>query len=1159
LDKIPLQFDAILGMTFLENVNPIINWQARTLTTTGNNTTKDIHHLDKHDEQMLFYMDNDYASVSGVTRVIKQEAYDKDLAEMETSTPENFFFVIHPVDSSNTEKVKRFTTQGWDQLKENPAYTTLLKYKDTVFKEELRIADVVPKSIVTHTIDLIDDIPVTVKQFRLSPEQQQAVISWTDEMLAAGLIRPSTSPYASPIFCIKKPVGWRIVHDYRLLNAKTRIPQEPIPRKDAILDAMQGGYYFSCMDLLSGYYQLFLDDASRGCTAFSTPKGHFEYLVIAQGLAGAPATFNRFIQRVFVGLEDIGRAFFDDIYIFTRSQEMVAHLSALDRVLKRCETFGLTIKLSKCIFCAPEIPVLGDFVGRQGVRMDPDKVAIIRSWPLPVTKTQLKSFLGTIQYSARFCANYGELVAPLHRATIGKKKHEQIVLTDDEIFSFNALKDALTRTPTLSLPDFHRPFRVRMDASNFAIGGILFQLDDSGVERTIAYTGRKMSSAELLYPVREQELLAIVHALKTWRPYLLDQPFIVETDHQTLEALLTQRTCTQRLARWLNLLSEFRPVFKWIPGATNTTADGLSRRCDFVPPDGPASSVPMRSLLQAILASSMPTDMEAVEPAPSLSFSSIDEAMMVFQLLSSRDIAHLCRASYPTDKHFGPVWQLLLEGEQVATIIPQKYKTFTIQKNLLWKITGEGDLRLCVPGDAALRRKVLFSEHDDPSRGHPGVYKTLKFTQRKYYWLNMNEDVKHYVATCEKCQRNKYRQSRPPGELVTLPVPEARWQHIAMDFILSLPCVHAVDGIWVIIDRLTKRAHFIPVCMKDDKTSAKNCAIIFQKEFQRLHGVPETIISDRDVRFTSKFWQEFIKMQGGFHQLGSAFRPNTDGQTERTNRFVEDYIRNYVHVNQDNWPELLWSAEFAYNARVHESIGMSPFEADLGYIPRAVPDRVFDDIIKTKSNTDILALGRKQEKILVILKNNLVKAQDRMRRYYNKNRPTQHFDIGEKVMISVQNLDIEHLGIAKSGTKKFGPLWIGPYPVLKRTTPDTYKLSLPIGIKLHPEFHTSLLKPYRTDNDSDRLNKPNEGMCSAGNDNTEEAFLIEKIVGHKKVKKKVYYLVKWTGYPADHNSWEPLENIRKPASRLIDTYLEKRKLDKVCWNPMVGSSRSTSH
>jgi len=356
--------------------------------------------------------------------------------------------------------------QNWAQLSNNPAFKVLEKYKDSVFREELTFQHVVDDPEFEHQIDLTDEEVIVSKQFRLSPEQQSAVKSWTTEMTKAGLIRPSTSPYSSPIFCVKKPVGWRIVHDYRLLNSKTKIPQESIPRKDDIIDALHGAHWFSCMDLLSGYYQLALRESDRPLTAFSTPHGHFEYLVIAQGLAGAPATFNRFIQRIFSDLSDCCRAFFDDIYIFTRSRDVSDHLRDLDKILQRCQIKGLSIKLSKCVFVSPEIPVLGEFVGRNGVRIDPEKVAVIVSWPTPKTRTQLKSFLGTIQYCARFCKDYGRLVAPLHRLTQGKSKYGGISLTDMEMDCFNQLKQAMARSPALTLPDFSRPFgtdgRVRL-------------------------------------------------------------------------------------------------------------------------------------------------------------------------------------------------------------------------------------------------------------------------------------------------------------------------------------------------------------------------------------------------------------------------------------------------------------------------------------------------------------------------------------------------------------------------------------------------------------------------------------------------------------------------------------------------------------------------
>jgi RNase H-like domain found in reverse transcriptase/Integrase zinc binding domain/Reverse transcriptase (RNA-dependent DNA polymerase)/Chromo (CHRromatin Organisation MOdifier) domain len=1157
MDSIPMNCDAIFGTVFLKQINPQIDW--RNLSTKPapveqhGKTSNDVYDP-QHRELMNYHMTHELVTPSGGTTVIRQQAFEQELAGGLTDSPEEFFFVLRPIVASrDTEKTQRYKEQGWDQLQSSPALPILLKYRDTVFRDNLNVANVVQESTVTHRIDLVDNVPIKVKQFRLSPEQQKAVVNWTEEMLAAGLIKESTSPYASPIFCIKKPVGWRIVHDYRLLNAKTRIPQEPIPRKDDIIDAMQGGYWFSCMDLLSGYYQLLLDKTSRACTAFSTPKGHFEYLVMAQGLAGAPATFNRFVQQVFVGLEEVSRAFFDDMYVFTRSRDMDAHLGALDNVLGRCAQYGLSIKLSKCVFCSPEIPVLGDFVGRTGVRMDPDKVAVIKSWPLPKNRQQLKSFLGTITYCARFCKDYGKLVAPLHQATKGRGKHEAVNFTEFQIKCFEDLKLAMSRTPTLALADFTKPFGIRMDASDFAIGGVLFQLDDQLIEHPIAYTGRKLSQCELLYPVREKELLAIVHALRIWRPYLLDKPFVVETDHQTLQELLTQRTCTQRLARWLNLISEYRPEFRWIPGETNATADGLSRRCDFFPEDGPASSVSMRELLQSILATE-PTEHDIEDASTQIQFTHCDQALMVFELLSSRDVALLCRENYPKDEQLKYLWEFFLKGGQERAI-PQHSEKYIIREGLLWKKSTTENLRLCIPNNKELRKKVLFSEHDDPARGHPGVYKTMKNVQRKYYWANMISEIKEYVATCEKCQRNKYRQSRPPGLLNTLPIPEARWQDITMDFILSLPKAQNYNSIWVIVDRLTKRAHFIPIEMGSQESTAKACAAIFQREYQRLHGIPESIISDRDVRFTSAFWRELMALQGIVHNLSSAFRPQTDGQTERTNRFIEDYIRNYVHASQENWPELLWSAEFAYNARVHESIKMSPFEADLGYIPRAIPDRIFDDIVGKKSHKDIFTLGRKQQQIMKILKENLAKAHERMRKYYNRNRPVQEFDVGSKVMVSTKNLNIEHLGIPKSGTTKFGPLWIGPYPIIEKTSPDTYKLLLPIGLKLHTEFHTSLLKPYLLDPDSERFNLPNEGMLSAGGNN-EKAYLIEDVVSHRKEKGIISYLVKWLGYPTSENSWEPLSEIKRPASRLIDTYLERRGLNKNSWNPDLRSSRT---
>ncbi|GMF31674.1 unnamed protein product [Phytophthora lilii] len=212
--------------------------------------------------------------------------------------------------------------------------------------------------------------------------------------------------------------------------------------------------------------------------------------------------------------------------------------------------------------------------------MDPDKVKIITEWPLPKTKKQMESFLGTTVYVSRFCKDFAQLAGPLHECIKGKRSRDAIELDENQVRCFDELKKRLSSPPVLSLPNFSKPFGIRMDASNFAIGGVLFQKEGE-LEHPIAYTGRKMKPAELNYPVREQELLAIMHALKTWRVYLLDKPFLVETDHKSIEMILTQKTTNRRIARWFNELAEFQPLFKWIPGETNVVADAMSRNPEF--------------------------------------------------------------------------------------------------------------------------------------------------------------------------------------------------------------------------------------------------------------------------------------------------------------------------------------------------------------------------------------------------------------------------------------------------------------------------------------------------------------------------------------------------------------------------------------------------
>ncbi|GMF62035.1 unnamed protein product [Phytophthora fragariaefolia] len=268
--------------------------------------------------------------------------------------------------------------------------------------------------------------------------------------------------------------------------------------------------------------------------------------------------------------------------------------------------------------------------------------------------------------------------------------------------------------------------------------------------------------------------------------------------------------------------------------------------------------------------------------------------------------------------------------------------------------------------------------------------------------------------TCERCQRNKARQTKPPGLLQPLEIPGGRWVDVSMDFMIVLPSTETgKDAIMVFVDRLTKRAKFIAT---NTNAIAEETAALFMVNYVKDHGVPKSIISDRDSKFTSKFWQEVIKTLETTHNLSSAFRPQTDGQTERTNR------------------------------RVHSSSGMSPFEADLGRVPY-MPDDVARDPEFEQLHKSAQEFLLKQDAILKMAQDAMSEAQTRMKSYYDKNRLAQDFKPGDMVLLDGRNLDIRHKGFAQS--KKLAPRFIGPYPVVKQIHRDSYELKLSKGLKLH--------------------------------------------------------------------------------------------------------------
>ncbi|OWZ09259.1 LOW QUALITY PROTEIN: Pol Polyprotein, partial [Phytophthora megakarya] len=817
-----------------------------------------------------------------------------------------------------------------------------------------------------------------------------------------------------------------------------------------------------CMDLLSGYYQFRKRDVDIKYTAFQTAGGSYEYLVIR--LSNAPATFNDGIRRLLNDLTDFCLFHFDDIYIFTRGNDIQSHLDGLDTVLARLEENHFYVKLSKYVFYSAEIPCLGDCIGRNGIHIDPKKVVMLREWPLPKTKNEVQSFLGTATYVQRFCAGFANDAGPLFDMLKKDKLKSNKTIEWDQKQHFESLKQRISATPILAVADFRKPFYMRMDASEYAIGGVLFQLeehDGKQCERPVAFQGRKYKGAEKNYSIREKELLAILYVLRVWRVYLLDKPFIVETDHKSLENVFTQKSISRRIARWYDELSGYPVTFKYIPGDTNTVADGISRRADF------QDCVRLEEVITANMVSSR------VKNGLSLVVTEASER-------------------YNQDPHTQAIIQALRGKRKKCE--KQKIKfllLYSLDDSKLF-YTGPNDEapRFVLPAIKELINAIIFELHDVECYGHPGMERTLRLVEQNYFWRHMARSVCLYVKSCEVCQRTKARNTKLPGILQSQPIPRGRWTNIAMDFIVGLPQTPSKhDSVLVVVDQLTKRAHFVA---RKSTESASNIAEIYRDCIFVLHGITAEILSDRDTKFTSTVWTTLCAMLGTRQKLTTAFRRQAYGVTEHLNQTIENYLRAFSNGASTDWDSYHAMAEFAFNSRFQQSISITSFEADFCYLP-STPATIMNPPQLSGVERQRQALGKTflelQANCLATVRRELQKAADRMSKYYDANRPLQTFEVGEEVLLSTENLANYLAGKPK---QKLGARWIGPYAIVNRFGHDYYEIKLPKGVKFHPVFHTSYLKPYvRSD---DREQKTFKVLLP---DST-KGKLVEGIVGCKR-------------------------------------------------------------
>ncbi|KAG6572742.1 Pol protein [Phytophthora cinnamomi] len=415
----------------------------------------------------------------------------------------------------------------------DPFYQVVKEYQDVVSKDPP--SGLPPDRGVRHEIDLVPGTKYcATRQWPLQPEQCDVVDAFFRAKHEACVVRESKSPHSTPTFC------------------------RPIPRRDVLQNNMVGCTMYSALDLVDGYYQLLMRASDIPLTAVRTPGGMlWEWLVMSQGLSNAPGTFNRLVAQLFQPHRAYAQTYFDDIFVHSRAEQgktdVENHVEHLRAVLECMRTNKLYANSDKCIFGAEEIPFLGCFIGKQGLRADPVKVKAIVDWPVPMNQKDLRKWLGLTNYLHNYSENYAEMARPLSNLL---KKVTDWRWNAGHEEAFEAIKASLLHAPILALPDPARQFSVVCDASDFAIGCALLQTDAKGRERVVAFESRQLKATEKNYPVHDKELLAMKYALVKFRVHLLvSQPFVVYTDHASLRTATQSPRFSQRMARWLSFFA----------------------------------------------------------------------------------------------------------------------------------------------------------------------------------------------------------------------------------------------------------------------------------------------------------------------------------------------------------------------------------------------------------------------------------------------------------------------------------------------------------------------------------------------------------------------------------------------------------------------------
>lgn len=837
-----------------------------------------------------------------------------------------------------------------------------------------------------HVIDTGGAEPIKQRAHRTSHKEREIIDSQVTEMKSSRVIRPSQSPWASPVVLIRKKDGtWRFCVDYRKLNSVSKKDTFPLPVIDDLLSFLGNAKYFSSFDLLSSYHQVPIRECDREKTAFICHSGLYEFNVLSFGLCNAPATFQRMGTNILGDmLYKEAIIYLDDILLY--NADFSSHLSSIRKLLERMRDNNLTLKVRKTKLAYPEIKILGHTVNSTGVLPDSEKLDGIAKFKVPETVREVQSFLGTCSYYRKFVKNFAHIARPLYDLT---RKSQKFDWTPKHQKAFEILKEKMLSAPVLVHFDPKSPTELHVDASNYGIGAVVLQ-ERGGEMHPVAYGSRSLSKAEMNYSCSEREALGCIWGLTYFRHLIWGRPVKIYTDHNSLRWLKSIKSPSGRLARWAIRLEDFDYSIAYKPGSTNLDVDGLSR-CPVLPP---------------------PSEEEAEELVSVPTY-----------VIEMENIAKMQR----NDKEILEIINAVNNVDYGTTGLQRQAKNYVIRNDILYRknSNSNGKLYLLVI-PPPLRHDVMTSLHSEPLSGHLGFAKTYDKIQLRFYWIGMRKDVAKFCKLCVDCQTRKGQPGVNTGKLQPLN-PGQIFHRWGID--LLGPFTTSSQGMKRIVVATEYATRFALTRALPSGKAADVAKFIYECIICQF-GAPLAILSDQGVEFQAGLTKELLRCMGVNPQTASSMHPQTNGLTERLNKTLAAMLSMYVDSDHRNWCQFLPSVTFAYNTSKQESIGVSPFKLMYGVEAILPADAALSQGLQEeypRRAADSMLQARQ------IAAANIQRRQAQDKRRYDKKHAEVEYKIGQKVLIYTPRR-------YRGRTEKLLHNFYGPYTVVEKLSPVNYRV-----------------------------------------------------------------------------------------------------------------------